>query len=247
MILLGLLAATLSIAWTFLICILSAIIMPFFPYSRAATRLLQIWCRGLLTLVGARLEVRGLERIGPGGHFLLISNHQSLFDIPALIAAYPGPFRMVAKKELFRIPIFGWCMTAARFIPIDRKNRHRAAESLRKAAERIRSGVSVLLFPEGTRSPDGSLLPYKRGPFALALESGVPILPVVVSGTIQILHRRSFLHFGFGKKVVVVFGAPIPVAGRTADDRGRLMGEVESSTHSLFEEVRAFSMLEESP
>jgi 1-acyl-sn-glycerol-3-phosphate acyltransferase len=247
MIVLGFVASVFSALWTLFICFPSAILMPFFPYSRAATKLLQLWCRGLLTLVGARLQVDGLEHIQAGQHYLFISNHQSLYDIPALIAACPRGFRMVAKKELFRIPIFGWCMTAARFIPIDRKNHVRAVESLRLAAERIRNGVTVLLFAEGTRSTNGDFMPYKKGPFALAIDSGVPILPVVVSGTIQILHRRSFLRFGFGKKIRVVFGAPIPVSGYSAEKRQALMDEVETSMKNLFRDVRHLSLMEETP
>lgn len=160
---------------------------------------------------------------------LLMSNHQSLVDIAALVDTLPPSvsWRFVAKKELVRVPIFGWCLVTTGQIIIDRGDRERAVASLRRAAERIRGGASVIVFPEGTRSPSGSLRPFKSGPFHLALEAQVPIVPVTVSGSQRITPKGS-LQVRPGS-VKIVFGKPIPTRGLPLDERGHLKERVREA------------------
>jgi 1-acyl-sn-glycerol-3-phosphate acyltransferase len=142
------------------------------------------WSRLLLLAAGIRLDVQGRWHV-PEGPCLLVVNHQSLFDIPTLFLAVPGRTRFVAKQSLFRIPFLGWAMRASGCIPIDRGNRARAVRSLMHAAHRVRGGTSVVLFAEGTRSRDGRLAPFKKGGFHLALQAGVPVVPIAISGSFR--------------------------------------------------------------
>lgn len=187
----------------------------------------RIWARGICAVSGVRVESHGLANFPSSGPVILISNHQSNVDMLALLISIPRSFRVVAKRLLFRIPIFGWCLSLAGMIPIDRDNRTLAIRSLDKAAERVRSGHPVLLFPEGTRSRDGRLLPFKKGAFVIAVKSGVPIVPVSVSGGVRILPKGSVLvRTG---RLVVRFGEPIPVSGYTLETKEHLMDRVRQA------------------
>src|SRR5262245_8620327 len=130
------------------------------------------WGRWILATAGVRLVCSGLENIDRSRTYIYLSNHQSNLDILAIVLTLPTSFRIVAKKYLFYIPIFGQCIWLMGMIPIDRAHHGRALQSLQRAAERIRQGTSVLFFPEGTRSRDGRLLPFKKGAFVIAVESG---------------------------------------------------------------------------
>jgi 1-acyl-sn-glycerol-3-phosphate acyltransferase len=155
------------------------------------------WSRALLDDVGVRLDVRGREHLEPAEPLLVMSNHQSLYDIPVLLQTLPWSVRMVSKKEIFLIPIFGHAMRAAEFISIDRQDRASAIASLRGARALLASGVVVWIAPEGTRSADGRLGPFKKGGFVLAEEADIPILPITVDGTCRILPARTTdIHLG---------------------------------------------------
>jgi 1-acyl-sn-glycerol-3-phosphate acyltransferase len=140
------------------------------------------WSPLCLWVTGCR---RVLDRLSPlpDGPLIFASNHESALDIWVLLEALPRTVRFVAKRELFRIPVFGWYMHLGGHIPIDRRNHVQAVQSLRAAGALVRAGTSLIVFPEGTRSPDRRVQPFKKGPFALALEAGVPIVPVAVSGS----------------------------------------------------------------
>jgi 1-acyl-sn-glycerol-3-phosphate acyltransferase len=157
------------------------------PGSDFAMYAARFWSRTMLSVVGARVEYVGLEHLTARLPCIFIANHQSNVDIWALISVIPPPARFVAKKSLFHIPVLGWAMAAAGFIPIDRANRGRAMRSLKLAAEKVRAGRPVLLFPEGTRSRNGALQPFKKGPFHLALQAEVPVVPIVISGSWKVL------------------------------------------------------------
>jgi 1-acyl-sn-glycerol-3-phosphate acyltransferase len=191
----------------------------------------RIWSGWILKSLGIPLAVVGRERMDPEQTYVLMSNHQSVFDIFALFRGVDQPLRMVAKRGLFWIPILGWSMWMCGFIPIDRSNRESAIRSLDRAARRIRAGVSVLVFPEGTRSRDGNLHPFKKGGFMLALKAGVPVVPVVVLGTDAIMEKGS-LRVGRAE-VEVRIGRPIAVEGRGAESRDRLMTEVRRAMIDL--------------
>lgn len=142
----------------------------------------RLWARFALALNNTPVELRGAENL-PDGPFILMSNHQSNFDILALIATIPRRVYWIAKKELFDIPIFGSSMRRGGYIPLDRSDGRKALKSMDNAAAIIRQGSSVVMFPEGTRSRDGQLLPFKRGGFMLAVRAGVPVIPVTINGS----------------------------------------------------------------
>lgn len=142
----------------------------------------RLWARFGLALNSTPVELRGVEHL-PDGPFILMSNHQSNFDILALIHAIPRRICWIAKKELFDIPVFGASMRRGGYIPLDRSDGRKALKSMEQAAAIIRNGSTVVMFPEGTRTKDGRLLPFKRGGFMLAVRAGVPVVPVTVNGS----------------------------------------------------------------
>jgi len=142
----------------------------------------RLWARTSLALAGSPATIRGVEHL-PDGPVIFMSNHQSNFDVLALLALIPRQIHWIAKKELFDIPIFGPSMRRGGYIPLDRSDGRKALKSMEEAAQIIRSGKSVVLFPEGTRSEDFKLLPFKRGGFMLAARAGVPVVPVTINGS----------------------------------------------------------------
>jgi len=178
--------------------------------------------RRVVELLDIQLEASGAGNVPPRA-VVYMSNHQSHLDIPMLYATLPSPtIRMLAKTELFRIPLWGRGLRAAEFIEVDRSNHGRAVQSIEQAARLIREGVSVYLAPEGTRSLDGRIGKLKKGGFHLAIETGAPIVPVAIRGTIGIMPRGG-LAMRSGQRVSVRIGAPIEVSGR---DISSLMTEV---------------------
>ena len=181
--------------------------------------------RRVVELLGVDLVVAGQDRVPPGQAYIYMSNHQSHLDIPMLYATLPSPtIRMLGKKELFQIPVWGRGLRAAEFVEVDRSNHARAVKSIEHAARLVRDGVSIYLAPEGTRSKDGSIGKLKKGGFHLALGTGAPIVPVAISGTGKILPPGA-RSMETGRPVRVVIGAPIPVDGRTMEE---LMAEVDA-------------------
>ncbi len=181
--------------------------------------------RRVIDLLDIRLDAWGAEVLPPGRPYVYMSNHQSHLDIPVLYATLPSlSIRMLAKKELFRIPFWGDGLRAAEFIEVDRSNHERAVQSIERAAALLRDGVSIYLAPEGTRSRDGRIGRLKKGGFHLALATGVSIVPVAVRGTIDILPRGS-RSMRTGRPVRVRIGTPIRVHGRDIEG---LMDEVRN-------------------
>lgn len=193
------------------------------------------WAASILLASGVRVHVRGRERV-PRGPVLYVTNHQSHYDVLALVKALPGQYRIVAKKELFAIPVFGWALSLAGFIKIDRADRDKAIRSLDKAAVRMRRGHSVVMFAEGTRSEDGHLRPFKKGGFVLALSSGFPIVPVTISGSRAVLPKGARdVRAG---EIDVVIGGTV----ESADFQGRrddLIAATRASVEAGFTERHA--------
>ena len=161
----------------------SAFIWSFFdPSGRMYAWHARLWARLALALNFVRVTVAGVEHI-PDGPVIFMSNHQSNFDILALLAGMPRRIYWIAKKELFAIPVFGPSMRRGGYIPLDRTDGRKALKSMDNAAAIIRDGKSVVMFPEGTRSKDCGLLPFKRGGFLLALRAGVPVVPITINGS----------------------------------------------------------------
>ncbi len=181
----------------------------------------RLWAPALLWAAGARLEVEGAEHLDAGRPTLYASNHQSTLDIPVLFVALGVDLRFVAKEQLRWVPLVGWYIQMAGHILVDRSNRARAIASLDRAAERIvRRRLSLIVFPEGTRSPDGRILPFKHGPFGLALKAGIPVVPVTVEGSAKVMPRGSW-HIRPGL-VRVRIGAPLDVRDFSLNDRAGL-------------------------
>lgn len=171
----------------------------------------------VVELLEVKLIATGAEHV-PSRAVVYMSNHQSHLDIPMLYAALPSPsIRMLAKKELFAIPLWGRGLRAAEFIEVDRANHANAVRSVDHAATLLRDGVSIYLAPEGTRSRDGRIGKLKKGGFHLALDTGAPIVPVAIRGTIDILPRNAKV-MRSGQQVSVQIGRPIDVAGRELPD-----------------------------
>jgi 1-acyl-sn-glycerol-3-phosphate acyltransferase len=160
---------------------------------------------------GVSLTVQGLENLEKSHSYILISNHASLLDIPGIISAFPFPVRFIAKKSLAWIPILGWSLPLSGHILIDRESAPSALKSLQKAASLLQSGTSIVVFPEGTRSPDGQVKEFKGGAFLLALKSRAPIVPVSISGTYPMLPRTGWCFWPGTIQIHV--GKPIPTQG----------------------------------
>jgi len=192
------------------------------------------WSRIGLMMAGVRLRVSGVEQVPAGEPVIFMGNHQGNFDILVLSRAIPRRFSWLAKEELFRIPLFGAAMRRAGYIPVDRSDGRKALRSLDAAAQRIRSGSSVVIFPEGTRTADGSLLPFKKGGFILAERAGVPIVPFTINGSMGVNPRNS-VKLVFGAEVSVRFGAPIPTSGAGALKGQPLMDQVRAAIEAGLE------------
>jgi 1-acyl-sn-glycerol-3-phosphate acyltransferase len=194
------------------------------PRTNWAFGIMRIWSNAFLAASMVRVEARYAPDLEPGKSYVFLSNHQSLFDIPVLIATAPGQVRMVAKRSLFFIPLFGWAMKAGGFISVDRADRSTAGRTFAQAVARLREGTSILIFPEGTRALTDTLLPFQRGGFLLALKSGLPILPVGIQGTRAIQRKGNWaIHPG---AAVISYGAPIDPAAYGLRRKGALMEEV---------------------
>jgi 1-acyl-sn-glycerol-3-phosphate acyltransferase len=197
--------------------------------TKNADRLYRVGIAGArmaLWLGGIRLEVHGLEKIPHGRAAIYMPNHQSNCDPPAVMAVLP-PVLVLVKQEFFRMPILGAGMTACGFIPVDRKNRERAIAAVERAVESLKAGNSFLGYPEGTRSLDGRLQPFKKGLFVMAIKAGAWIVPMSVSGAWKIMPKGQFvIRPG---TIRITFHDPICAADYTMEDRPRLIEETREA------------------
>ncbi len=191
--------------------------------------------KSALRIAGVKVVAEGKEKLDRSRSYIFMCNHVSNLDAPIVVPMLPGRTTVLVKKELFRVPIFGWAMRMASLIPVDRSNRESAIASVDKAVEVMKSGLHMTIFPEGTRSPDGRLLPFKKGPFHLALETGMPIVPVTVLDTLEMMPKGGVrIRAGTAR---VVFHDPIEPA--QFKDRDQLIEAVHASiADSLPEESR---------
>lgn len=188
--------------------------------------LARLWALIILGVSFTRTRLRGKENIEPGRSYIIISNHQSHFDILSLVTRLGIPYRWVIKQELRHIPLFGYALYASRNIFIDRSNQQSAIDSINQGIDRLPAGVGVLFFAEGTRSPDGRIQPFKKGGFIMAVQRGMPILPVTVNGSRKVLPKDS-LFFSPGK-IEVVVGPPIETSHYTMDNLDELITKTRS-------------------
>jgi 1-acyl-sn-glycerol-3-phosphate acyltransferase len=202
----------------------------------ACDRRIAEWSGRLVREAAVELDVSGQEHVpGDGETFVVMSNHQSNFDIPVLFQVFPGCMRMLAKSELYRIPVFGNAVRAAEFVEVDRQNPERARQSIEVAKQRLKSGIHIWVAPEGTRSSTGRLGPFKKGGFVLALDTGARILPITLEGTrrVQPPHtKRVHPH----QRVTVRFHPPIDAASYGYERRDELVAAVRSAIASALPE-----------
>ena len=185
-------------------------------------------------LAGVKIEVRGLENLQPLRNYIFMSNHVSNLDPPVFVPSIPGRCSVLIKKEVFRLPIFGRALTMAEMVPVDRHNREAAIESVHAAAEVLRRGLNMVIYPEGTRSADGRLLPFKKGPFHLAMEASVPVVPVTILGTAECWPKGTWaMRPG---KATLIFHPPLDPASFASRDE--LMTAVRESIASALPEDR---------
>jgi 1-acyl-sn-glycerol-3-phosphate acyltransferase len=191
--------------------------------GRATREISGAWSRLLLRLFRVDVRASGLEHT-PGGPAVYAANHASALDILVVFGHLPVDFRIVYKKSLSLVPLLGWAIRLGGHVPIDRSNPFRARRSLDMAARRIRAGTSVVVFPEGTRSPDGAVRHFKRGSFGLAIDAGVPVVPVSLIG-VKAVVPRGLTSVRPGS-VGVALHPPVPVAGRAPEEAEALAEEV---------------------
>jgi len=192
----------------------------------------RLWSWLILTTSGIRTRVEGIENLVPHETAIYCANHQSAMDIPILFVHLPVQFRFVAKRALFKLPFLGWHLKRSGHIPVDRERPRGAMRSLDEAAAKIRAGSSVLLFPEGHRSRDGKMLPFKSGSFYLAIQSGVPVVPITLNGTRAVLKPDTY-HVRPGQTEMIVH-PPIPTNTLTRNDVETLSEKVRAQIISRF-------------
>jgi 1-acyl-sn-glycerol-3-phosphate acyltransferase len=222
-----------TVAWT-ASCIMLALLVLLLcggnrrlPLRMAA----RLWAPGLLVGAGAKLRVEGLERVDFSRPHVFVANHQSIIDICALFRALPVPIRFVLKRELARVPFIGWYARAMGMVFIERGHAREAAERLHAVVSLVRAGESLCAFPEGTRSRDGSLRPFKGGAFQVALQAGVPVVAIASGGSGAVLPASGFrVRPG---TITLRIGAPIPTAGLQAGDRHALAQRAHAAVAAM--------------
>jgi 1-acyl-sn-glycerol-3-phosphate acyltransferase len=205
------------------------------PRPRHGARVGRLWGRGLLHASGVRVRVTRPAPPIPQA-VVFMANHQSLYDIAAMLATVPVTVRFLAKRSLFRIPVFGWSLGAAGFVPIDRVDRSRAKEAFRLALETLQDGVAIVVFPEETRSLDGRIRPFRRGGFLMALKARTPIVPVGIHGTLRVRPKGRLLVEP--ASVEVAFGDPIDPSDWGVRRVDQLIERVESEVSRLAKSPR---------
>lgn len=183
----------------------------FFEYARS-------WSRLLLRMCGIRVALVGRDELEPSARYIYVANHASLFDIPVILASVPDNVRIMYKRELERIPVFGWALKISPFIAIERERAREAADVLQKVVSTMAAGSSVLVFPEGTRSEDGNVGTFRRGAFSLAVRSGRTIVPLAIKGTAAILPKNTRKINGGNVTIIVFPPVTVPIAPTRADE-----------------------------
>ncbi|MCG6911910.1 MAG: 1-acyl-sn-glycerol-3-phosphate acyltransferase [Deltaproteobacteria bacterium] len=231
------------VVWVILVTIvmgLLAITTAFFSRKGNGPHLVaRTWAKSILWVSRVKVNLKGLDNLPGDTPCILMPNHQSNFDIPVLLGRLPIQFRWLAKAELFKIPIFGRGMRGCGYISIDRTNRKSAFKSLAEAARKIRDGASVLIFPEGTRSRDGDIGPFKKGGFVLTVDAGVPIVPIIIYGTRTIMPKGRLIMQRAEAYMEIL--PPVETSGYTRKTKDLLIEEVRSIICTAFDRVRESS------
>jgi 1-acyl-sn-glycerol-3-phosphate acyltransferase len=208
----------------------------FFDHTgRKQVAIARFWSRVIIRIAGVKLTIEGLEKIDPDGSYVFASNHVSYMDTPVVLGHIPVQFRFLAKKSLFSVPFLGYHLKRAGHLSVPRENPRQALKTMAEAGRIIKErGISVLIFPEGGRSLEG-LKPFKEGAAYIALNAGVPVVPVALKGTLQVLPMHS-LNVRPGH-VTMRIGDPIPTEHLTPKDRGALTAEMHARVAELLDET----------
>ncbi len=212
---------------TIVACLVAIIVSQFDRKGNLAHYVAKFWSLLNIFLSGTRLTIKGKEKINKNLAYIVMSNHQSLFDVWALIGKIPLQLRWLVKAEIRKMPIFGYALESAGHVYIDRKNREGASISLETASKKIKKGTSVIIFPEGTRSEDGQLLKFRMGGAIMALKSGVPILPVTVNGSRFVLPKNTLALMP--GKIEIVVGDVIDPRGYDENNQDELMEKIKAA------------------
>jgi 1-acyl-sn-glycerol-3-phosphate acyltransferase len=211
----------------------------FDPYGKRVYRISRFWAWMIVRIAGVSLKVQGLNHLSPKQPYIFMVNHQSNIDIPVLAQGLPAfQLRWIAKRELLWVPFFGWAMWAAKHIAVDRSDRSDVLAVLAKARRQIDQGISIVVFPEGTRSGDGRLLPFKRGGFLLAVKTKMPIVPVTINGTGRILPkgdwriRRGEIEITVGKPISMENYRPGTIRQLAAEVYGHVAQQLWSTSQT---------------
>jgi 1-acyl-sn-glycerol-3-phosphate acyltransferase len=212
-----------------------SIIAGFFDKSgNTSHRIASLWSRLICVLNGIQVEIVGLENIPADQPQIFVANHQSYFDIFAISGYFPVQIRWVAKESLFRIPFVGWSMKAAGYIGLDRDNKRKAFQAFVKTTEKLKAGCSIVIFPEGTRSVDGRIGPFKKGGHLLALRSKTPMLPIAIIGSGSIICKKSaVIHPG---PVKIVLSKPVSLEQLKSQGEQKAMEKIRETICNLYEE-----------
>ena len=202
----------------------SLLLAAFFRGGHVSHRIASLWAWSILKLCGVRVTVRGGQDLQTGHTYVVASNHQSLFDTPILFAYLPVSFRILYKRSLNWVPFLGWHLFMSGHVAVERDNPKRARKSLEHAAQRIRNGTSVVVFPEGTRSYDGTVKDFKKGSFRLAIEAGASIVPVTIVDSHLVMRRGSVTVYP--RSIQIWIDKPISLTGHTEEQASQLMQEV---------------------
>lgn len=220
---------------TIIVSALSLIDLKWFRKSEIKAQVFpRFWGRMMCRFAGVRVRVEGIENLDPEQTYIFAGNHCSQYDIFSFQGYFPHDFRWIAKKELFRIPLFGQAMHKVGYIPIDRSHGRQAMKSLEEAARRIAAGSSVLIFPEGTRSADGRLQEFKTGAVLLAIKAGVPIVPLGFNGSFEVMPKGKFL--ASSGEITIRIGLPIPTGHYKTGDKQNLGRELQAAVEKLLDE-----------
>ncbi len=221
---------TLTLIVAILVTIILApplLLLSLFDSGQSSYFLTRLWVLFVSGSMGLTFSIQGTEKIVPGTSYIVTPNHQSNVDILGLLKMLPCRYRWVLKKELLRIPMFGWALARTGAISLDRSNPRQAVERLREGTGKLANGWSVLIYPEGTRTLDGKLRSFKKGAFMMAIQTGIPLLPVTSNGAFKIMPKTSLL-FRPGH-VTIHVGDPIPTAGLTEEDVPELIEKTRAA------------------
>ncbi len=220
---------------TLVLGLFAFITYPFDRGGRVVHHYARLWGKVALLANRVKVKLEGMEHVKGEGPYIFMSNHQGSYDIFALLGYLPFQFKWLAKKELFSIPFFGWTMAAAGYISLDREGSRKTVEAMNEASRKVQEGMSMVIFPEGSRSPDGSIQPFKKGGFSLAIKSKVPIIPIAITGSRNIMPKGKLT--ASSGEIRIRMGQPIETQNYSIKDRKSLMERVRETISKNFSSI----------